>query len=238
MSKYNKTQLYFFKLPASFFERDEIAWLKTKYNGHAKIVIYLELIFKTINKNGILGRMIGNKILPYSSSELARLIDEEDDIVEETLNDLVEIGFIIKNNDNTYFIEDALDLTNQSVSARKKELQRRDNVCPPDIEKEIDEEKEEEIENRDNILDAESRQILEVDLESEESKLYCSFRDYCEKKFLRKLNIDEQEDLKYAVDVFGQEEVKLAIDQAAYNNKLFFAYAMGILQNRNDWGKE
>lgn len=36
MAKYNKTQLYFFKLPASFFERDEVEWLKTQYDGHKK----------------------------------------------------------------------------------------------------------------------------------------------------------------------------------------------------------
>lgn len=64
-------------------------------------------------------------------------------------------------------IEDALDLTNQSVSARKKELQRRDKSCPPDKEKE----EEKELDNRDNILESTSRQRqLEVDLDSEESE--------------------------------------------------------------------
>ena len=120
--------------------------------------------------------------MPYSTSDLARLINEDEELVEETLNDFVDIGFITKREDGTYFLEDALDLTNQSVSARKKEIQRRENYCPPDIDKEKDEEKE--IDNRNNILDTISRQRqLEVDLESEESKLYCAFLDYCERKF-------------------------------------------------------
>ena len=237
MAKYNKTQLYFYKLPASFFERDEVEWLKTQYDGHKKIIVYLELIFKTINKNGVLGRVIGDKIMPYSTSDLARLINEDEELVEETLNDFVDIGFITKREDGTYFLEDALDLTNQSVSARKKEIQRRENSCPPDIDKEKDEEKE--IDNRNNILDTISRQRqLEVDLESEESELYCAFLDYCERKFLRKLSISEQEDLKEIVKIYEQKEIKLAIDQAAYNDKLFLGYAIGILQNRNEWGKE
>lgn len=182
MAKYNKSKLYFYKLPDSFFERDEIEWFKTQDNGHKKIIVYLELIFRTINKNGILGRMIGDNILPYSISDLARLVNEDEELVEEALNDFIDIGFIIKREDGTYFIEDALDLTNQSVSARKKELQRRENSCPPDIDKEKEEEKE--LDNRDNILDTTSRQRqLEVDLDSEESELYCAFLEYCEKKF-------------------------------------------------------
>lgn len=235
MAKYNKSKLYFYKLPDSFFERDEIEWFKTQDNGHKKIVVYLELIFRTINKNGILGRMIGDNILPYSISDLARLVNEDEELVEEALNDFIDIGFIIKREDGTYFIEDALDLTNQSVSARKKELQRRDKSCPPDKEKE----EEKELDNRDNILESISRQRqLEVDLDSEESELYCAFLDYCEKKFLRKLSISEQSDLKEIVEIYDQKEIKLAIDQAVYNNKLFLAYAIGILQNRNEWGIE
>ena len=237
MAKYNKSKLYFYKLPDSFFERDEIEWFKTQDNGHKKIIVYLELIFRTINKNGILGRMIGDNILPYSISDLARLVNEDEELVEEALNDFIDIGFIIKREDGTYFIEDALDLTNQSVSARKKELQRRDKSCPPDIEKEKEEDKE--LDNRDNILESTSRQRqLEVDLDSEESELYCAFLEYCERKFLRKLSISEQEDLKEIVEIYDQKEIKLAIDQAVYNNKLFLAYAIGILQNRNEWGTE
>ena len=120
---------------------------------------------------------------------------------------------------------------------QKKEIQRRENFCPPDIDKEIDEEKE--IDNRNNILDTISRQRqLEIDLDSEESELYCAFLDYCERKFLRKLSISEQEDLKEIVKIYEQKEIKLAIDRAVYNNKLFLGYAIGILQNRNEWGKE
>ena len=96
MAKYNKSKLYFYKLPDSFFERDEIEWFKIQDNGHKKIVVYLELIFRTINKNGILGRMIGDNILPYSISDLSRLVNEDEELVEEALNDFIDIGFIIK----------------------------------------------------------------------------------------------------------------------------------------------
>lgn len=39
MAKYNKTQLYFFKLPASFFKIDEVECLKIQYDGHKKLYI-------------------------------------------------------------------------------------------------------------------------------------------------------------------------------------------------------
>ena len=89
MAKYNKSKLYFFKLPSSFFKRDEIEWLKTQNNGYKVIVIYQELIFETINKDGILARRIGDEIKAYSTEEIARLINE--DIVDVSRDFLYDV---------------------------------------------------------------------------------------------------------------------------------------------------
>ena len=73
------------------------------------------------------------------------------------------LKFIVQLEDKTYFIEDALDLTNQSVSARKKQLQRRRNNCPPYIEIDKDEEKDIEIINNN------TEKKIEVDLNNNSS---------------------------------------------------------------------
>ncbi|MBE6154859.1 MAG: hypothetical protein E7163_04740 [Firmicutes bacterium] len=72
-----------------------------------------------------------------------------------------------------------------------------------------------------------------------EKSLNCFFTKEEFYSFFR--NPDEQLDniLKLiSIDFYEQNEIKLAIDQAVYNNKLFLAYAIGILQNRNEWGTE
>lgn len=63
------------------------------------------------------------------------------------------------------YIEEALDYTNQTVGARKKQIQRKKKVdkCPPDI----DIEKEEEKEIRKNKKE-EREKSLDLELQPEE----------------------------------------------------------------------
>ena len=90
MSKYNKSKLYFYMLDDKFFERDEVEWLQNQDNGYRIIVIYLKLIFKCINKNGILCRTIGDETEAYSTSDIAKLIGEPEDIVIDALEKLIK----------------------------------------------------------------------------------------------------------------------------------------------------
>ena len=231
MSKYNKSKLYFYMLNDKFFERDEVEWLQNQDNGYRIIVIYLKLIFKCINKNGILCRTIGDETEAYSTSDIAKLIGEPEDIVIDALEKLIKLKFIIQLEDDTYFIEDALDLTNQSVSARKKQLQRRGNNCPPYIE--IDKDEEKDIELINNSIEKQ----LEVNLnDSSNLALNCAFRDYVERRFNRTLSIREVEDLEKLVELYSQQELKICIDEAVHRNKMSIGYLRGILENRDEWG--
>jgi len=230
MSKYNKSQLYFLMLNDKFYKRDEVRWLKKQENGHQIINIYLQMIFECINKDGILCRQIGDEIEAYSNEDIAMLIEEPEEIVTDAIEKLIMLKFITKLKDNTYFIEDALDLTNQSVSARKKQLQRRGNLCPPDIE--IDKEIEEDIE-----LITNNKKELEINLDNNSKfDLNCVFKKYIESQFERTLSISEIEELEEIINIYSQKELKLCIDEAVRRDRLSIGYIKGILENRNEWG--
>jgi len=231
MSKYNKSQLYFLMLNDKFYKRDEVRWLKKQENGHQIINIYLQMIFECINKDGILCRQIGDEIEAYSNEDIAMLIEEPEEIVTDAIEKLIMLKFITKLKDNTYFIEDALDLTNQSVSARKKQLQRRGNLCPPDIE--IDKEIEEDIE----LITNNNKQELEINLDNNSKfDLNCVFKNYIEDQFERTLSISEIEELEEIINIYSQKELKLCIDEAVRRDRLSIGYIKGILENRNEWG--
>jgi len=231
MSKYNKSQLYFLMLTDKFYKRDEVRWLKKQEHGHQTINIYLQMIFECINKDGILCRQIGDEIESYSTEDIAMLIEEPEEIVADAIEKLIKLKFITKLKDNTYFIEDALDLTNQSVSARKKQLQRRGNLCPPDIE--IDKEIEEDIE----LITNNNKQELEINLDNNSKfDLNCVFKNYIEDQFERTLSISEIEELEEIINIYSQKELKLCIDEAVRRDRLSIGYIKGILENRNEWG--
>ena len=231
MSKYNKSQLYFLMLTDKFYKRDEVRWLKKQEHGHQTINIYLQMIFECINKDGILCRQIGDEIESYSTEDIAMLIEEPEEIVADAIEKLIKLKFITKLKDNTYFIEDALDLTNQSVSARKKQLQRRGNICPPDIE--IDKEIEEDIE----LITNNNKQELEINLDNNSKfDLNCVFKNYIEDQFERTLSISEIEELEEIINIYSQKELKLCIDEAVRRDRLSIGYIKGILENRNEWG--
>lgn len=143
MAVYNTTKLYFYKMPVTFTERDEITYLKSLSNGRTVILIYLELIAKTINKTGILAKVLGDEKIPYTIKELSRIINEEESDIEESLELLRKLNLVYKLKDETYFIPEALSMTNQSVSANKKEKQKQGKNFPPEeeIEKELENKK-------------------------------------------------------------------------------------------------
>ena len=240
MAKYNKTQLYFYKLPSTFFKRDEMVWLKEKNDGHKIIGIYLELIFETINKEGILARKIANHLYGYTIDEIARLINESAEDVKNAIDELIYLNFIeIKSTDEKdnpiYYLEESLDLTNQSVSARKKELQRKGNNCPPDIDKE----KEEEIEERKkNIEERRYKQEPEEDVvltaagavSEFDLVLYNDLINEVEINYGRKLKKIEVNKVISLIKYYGELAFKSALETSVFNDVKKIPYIEGVLK--------
>lgn len=234
MAIYNKTELYFFKFPSTFFEKDEIETIEndSDSDGDSIIVLYLKLINLAINKGGYLGKIILGELIPYTAQELCKKTNIQLEDFERRLKKLIDVG-LVEIKDNMFYIEEALNFTNQTVGAKKKEEQRknREDNCPPDIDKE--QELEKDIETRNNNIEKD----LEVDLDNSGLTLTCSFQRYVEKKFNRQCPIKEIELLEELLKQYPQKELKLCIDEAARRNKLSIGYIKGILENRDEWGQ-
>ncbi len=172
MAIYNKTELYFFKFPNTFFEKDEIEIFDEEPDGDSIIVLYLKLITLATNKNGYLCKIISGEMIPYTTEDLCRKTNTPIDDFKRRLKKLKEVG-LVELKDGILYIEEALNYTNQTVSAKKKQEQRKkkkDNCpleCPPDIE--IEKEKEEEIDIR-NKKKEEREKIIEEEQEEEKEK--------------------------------------------------------------------
>jgi predicted phage replisome organizer len=234
MAIYNKTELYFFKFPSTFFEKDEIETIENDSDseGDSTIVLYLKLINLAMNKGGYLGKIILGELIPYTGQELCKKTNLQLEDFERRLKKLIDVG-LIKIKDNMFYIEEALNFTNQTVGAKKKEIQRknREDKCPPDID--LEQEIEQDIEVRNNNIEKD----LEINSDNSSLTLYCAFQEYIEKKFNRTLSINEIELLEELISQYPKKELKLCIDEASRRNKLSIGYIKGILENRDDWGQ-
>lgn len=236
MADYNtKTKYYFYKLYNDFFDIDVIDHLKRTESGSKTIIIYEQLIFKTINKSGYLLKTLGDEIIPYTIKDLAIKLGEEEKEFEEHFNKLIKYQLITEK-EGIYFIPAGIKLVEKTDGARKKEDQRATQeakeftsslcppLCPPEIKKDIEE--------RNRNIDIRN---LEVDLDDRTSgfNLYCSFIKKTEERFGRKLGSDESDRLKYLIDIYGQEEVLYALNESSRVEKLSVGYMEGIITNRS-----
>lgn len=182
MAKYNKTQMSFFKFPNTFFDTDEIEEIEADPDGDSIIVLYLKLIALATNKMGYLCKIIAGELIPYTTEELAHKTSNDIDDFKRRLLKLKNVG-LIELKDNMLFIEEALNYTNQSVSANKKEKQRRGKnsppSCPPDKDIELDEELE--LEDRDKNIDIrEKKKEKDCSFEQQEEKTpHPALQDIC-----------------------------------------------------------
>ena len=138
MAKYNKSQLYFFKFPNTFFDSDEIEDILKDDDGPSIVILYLKLILLATNKMGYLGRIIAGELKPYTTEELYKKTDTSKENFIKWTKKLKAVG-LLELKDKMLFIEDALNYTNQTVGAFKKQLQRNnEEICPPNCPPEED----------------------------------------------------------------------------------------------------
>lgn len=234
MAIYNKdSKYYFYKLYNDFFQDDAVEYLKQTDSGSKTLIIYLQLIFLTINKKGCLEKKLGNDRIPYSNKELASKIGVDETEFKKHFDILIKYGFIEKR-DERLFIPAGIKLVEKTSGARSKEDQRArqlmnkdDSVpcpplCPPD----------KDIEERNKNLDIKN---LEVDLDDRTSgyNLYCSFVEKIEERFDRSLGSEEAATVRNMLYFYEQDEILYALDEATRQDKKSVGYMLGILENRN-----
>lgn len=118
-------ELYFIKLPVSFWNKDMVMHFFEEENGYEYIVLYEQLLFLTINKKGYLAEEYENELKPLSLKRISRMTWHEEDLVKEALEKYEKYGVIIKKDNECYFMKDALKMTKSMTrQAFKKEVNR------------------------------------------------------------------------------------------------------------------
>ena len=137
MSKYNKEKMFFIQTPIKFWYRQDIIWLQNQPDGYQILTLYNKLMGLTANMDGYLLKQFGDVKEPYTNEEISIITMHNLEMVERGISTLEKMGLLEKV-DNAYFIEEALNMTNQTIGAREKQEQRRNkedkclSECPPE----------------------------------------------------------------------------------------------------------
>ncbi|WP_159457804.1 phage replisome organizer N-terminal domain-containing protein [Virgibacillus dakarensis] len=162
MANYEKNKrFYWLQLKEDFFEEDAIDWLEEQPNGKEYSLFYLKLCLKSLRSNGILIRKVGQMLIPYDHKKLAELTKTNSDTVVVAMKLLTKIGLVEILEDGEIYLKQVEEMIgSQSIGAFKKQQQRitrnklkngsnllggqRVDRCPPDTEKELEKNKDED----------------------------------------------------------------------------------------------
>lgn len=118
-------ELYFIKLPVSFWSKDMVMHFFEEENGFEYIILYEQLLFLTINKKGYLAEEYESKLKPLSLKRLSRSTWHEESFIKKALEKYEKYGVIVKKDNECYFMKDALKMTKSMTrQAFKKEVNR------------------------------------------------------------------------------------------------------------------
>lgn len=147
-------RFFWLKLKENFFDEKYIKALRRLPQGDSLVIVYLKMQLKSLKTEGIIKY---EGILPDSISELALVLDEDENIVKLTVEALVRYGVIERWENETFYMSAMQQLigseTQAAARVRKhreaKALQCNGNVtkCNTEIEKEIDKEIDKEKDN-------------------------------------------------------------------------------------------
>lgn len=146
MESYNSKPMFFFQKPDKFYNQDFVRQIRFEKDGYEILVLYEELLIETLNKDGILAKVFGEELVPYTIEELSKIFTHKKRIIEKGLELFKNLNIIEEKSDGTLFFPDALLYTKRTtVGAEKKKEQRKNqkekmDKCPPyiEIEKEIE----------------------------------------------------------------------------------------------------
>ena len=149
---------YWLKLKDDFFTDKRIKKLRRIAGGDTYTIIYLKMMMKCMNNDGILEY---EGIEDSFADELALDLDEDADNVQVTINFLMRAGLLEEMGENRFLMAEVPELVgSESTSAqrvrdfrnRQKTLQGNADVTEVkqlcNVEKEIEKEKEKDIEKR------------------------------------------------------------------------------------------
>lgn len=116
----NKTKRFFWiKLKEGFFEDKYIRIIKKLPNGYRTLVIYLSMQLKALKTDGLIAY---EQLLPSYTDELAWLLGEDEEAVNEALHTLEKFNLIEVWDDKTVYLtakQELIAVGSESESAER-----------------------------------------------------------------------------------------------------------------------
>ena len=155
---------FWLKLHKDFFQRKEIKRLRKIAGGDTYTIIYLKMLLRSIMSEG---KLYFDGLEDDFAAEVSLDLDESEENVQITITYLLNSGLLEMCSDDEYYLPDTKNSTGceTAVAARvrrhrekQKALQCNTDVtqvkhlCNGEIEKELDKEKDIEIEHRDRDI--------------------------------------------------------------------------------------
>ena len=229
---------YWIKLKDSFMSSDEIDYLMSQPDGANYVVLYQMLCLKTINTGGCLVSQIGEMLIPYDAEKIQRECKWFSlATVRVALSVYKQIGLIFESPDGILAISNYSDIVGSETDySAQKRLQRENrrrqipakgadnnednNVDNVHTEKEIEIDKEKDIENRERVRDNGSPTV-----DAGLAEIIRSFEDN-----LGGFPPAAREDLLGWREIFTDDLILLAIKKAALAGVRKWSYVNGILK--------
>lgn len=236
---------YWIKLKDSFMSSDEIDYLMSQPDGANYVVLYQMLCLKTINTNGCLVSKIGEMLIPYDAEKIQRECKWFPlSTVRLALTVYKQIGLIFENPDGTLSISDYQNMIGSETDWAAKNRKIRSNAANKELqaghdtghttghnvstdggenvptEKEIEIEKDKDIENRERVRDNGSPTV-----DAGLAEIIRSFEDN-----LGGFPPAAREDLLGWREIFTDDLILLAIKKAALAGVRKWSYVNGILK--------
>ena len=115
---------YWLKLKEDFFQQEAIEWLEEQKNGKEYSLFYLKLCLKSLKDGGTLVRQVGTKTIPYTVKKLGEITNTSEDIAEQAVELLKEIGLLSEKKNGTFVIV-GFDSMVGSESGSKEAIKKR-----------------------------------------------------------------------------------------------------------------
>lgn len=167
----NDKKYYWIKLKTDFFNQDTIDFLLSQNNGCEYVVLYQMLCLKTANNNGILATNVGEMIVPYDVSKIARDTKYfSEDTIRVALELYKQLGLIYEG-DNKLLKIFEIERMVGTESATREAIKKREQRLKKKIEQGTQEGTNclTEIEYRDKSID------IDIDNKLNEFNLYNNF---------------------------------------------------------------
>lgn len=215
---------YWIQLAQDFFKSKEMKLLRKIAGGDTHTIIYLKMMLISLEDGG---HIYYDGLADNLAEEIALVIDENVEDIKITLIFLESKGLLTRNSDRDYFLEQVPEMVGSETASARRVRKFRENQlalqCNDDVTK------------RNGDIDIEKDIDTEIEEDVDENPVTLIVEEYQSR--IAPLDGTQFEILKEFITLDGMEAkvVLKAIGLAADNGKRNFSYIRAILTNwKND----